>query len=59
MECCMEVSGQLQGKSSWYLFDRRLNGPHSWSGCSTKENNFPVPAGNQTSIILHIAQSLY
>jgi hypothetical protein len=27
----------LQGKIPWYLLDRRLGGPQSWSGCSGKE----------------------
>jgi hypothetical protein len=45
----MEVSGQLhdptalpQGKSPWYLLDRRLGGPQGRSGRGGEEKN-PQP----------------
>jgi len=29
-----------QGKRPWYPLDRRLDGPHSQSGCGGEEKNF-------------------
>jgi hypothetical protein len=48
----MEMSGQLhapaalsQGKSPWYLLDRRLGGPQSRSGRGGEEKNSQPPLG--------------
>jgi len=34
-----------QGKSAQYLFERRLGGPQTWSGCGGEEKNSQLPPG--------------
>jgi len=58
----MEVGGQLHtlatlpwGQSPWYLLDRSLGGPQSWSGCGAEEKIVPSPARNKTPIIQTVA----
>jgi hypothetical protein len=40
-----------QGKSPWYLLDRRLGGTQSWSGCSGVEKNSQPLSGLELPII--------
>jgi hypothetical protein len=63
----MEVSGQIhapaplypQGKSPWYLLDRRLGEPQSRSGRGGEEKNFQPPPGIEprTPIVQPVTQS--
>jgi hypothetical protein len=46
----------LQGKSSSYPLDRRLDGPQSRSGCSGKEKNSHPLSGLEHPIIQPVAQ---
>jgi hypothetical protein len=57
----MEVSGQLharplypQGKSPWYLLDRRLDGPQSRSGRGGEEKNSQLRRESNPSTALII-----
>jgi hypothetical protein len=59
----VEVCGQLhapaalsQGKSPWYLLDRRLGGPQSQSGRGGKEKNSQPLPGLEYPIIQPVAQ---
>jgi hypothetical protein len=45
-----------QGKSPWYPMDRRLGGPHSWSGHSGEEKNSQPLLGHEPLIIQPIAK---
>jgi hypothetical protein len=46
----------LQGKSSWYVLDRRLGGLQSWSGRGGKEKNSQPLRGLELLIIQSISQ---
>jgi hypothetical protein len=45
-----------QGKNSWYVLDRRLGEPQSWSGRSGEERNFKPLPGLEPPIIQPVAQ---
>jgi hypothetical protein len=44
------------GKNPWYLLDRRLGGPQSWSGHGGKEKTSQSLSGLESLIIKPIAQ---
>jgi hypothetical protein len=44
-----------QGKILWYLLDRQLGGPQSWSGCKSEEKNLITPSGNLNLVVQPIA----
>jgi hypothetical protein len=46
-----------QGKSPWYLLDRRLGGPQSWSGRDGAEKNSQPLPGLESPIVQPVAQS--
>jgi hypothetical protein len=52
----MPRSLYLQGKSPWYLLDRRLGGPQSPSGRGGEEKNFQPLPGREPPVIQPVAQ---
>jgi hypothetical protein len=63
----LEVSGQLHarvlyswGKSPWYPLDRRLGGPHSWSGWHREVKILtPIGTWNSDSLVVQPVASRY
>jgi len=49
----MEMSDQFypQGKSPWYLLDRRMGGPQSQPGRGGEKKNFQPPPGPEPPIV--------
>jgi hypothetical protein len=45
-------------KGASYPFDRRLDGPHSWSGCGAKEKKIPAIARKWTLVVQSMAVTI-
>jgi hypothetical protein len=45
----------IQGRSPWYLLNRKLGWSQSRSGRSSEEKKIPAPAGNLTPVVQPVA----